>query len=429
MDAKAIKRRFGVIGVSPALDRAVTVASQVAPTDLSVLVLGESGVGKEIMPRVVHQFSKRKHGPFIAVNCGAIPEGTIDSELFGHEKGAFTGATESRKGYFEEANGGTIFLDEVAELPMTTQVRLLRVLETGEFIRVGSSRVQKTDVRVVAATNVDFDVAINKGQFREDLYYRLSQVPIEMPSLRDRSQDIHLLFRKFTTDFSEKYQMPPLSLSLDAVEVLENYPWPGNIRQLKNTTEQMSILEQSRSIDADTLLGYLPESHRSRLPVQNREENASTLNEREILYKVLFDMRQEMQDLKKLVLEVMKDSQIFEDQAELVSRVFSASETPQKRLPSGRDESQEPTAASNRTEWQGNPWNSEAGVSTNALDSTSLTAQEVEEVEEVLSLQDSEKELIRKALSKHRNKRKYAALELGISERTLYRKIKEYGLK
>jgi DNA-binding NtrC family response regulator len=312
---------------------------------------------------------------------------------------------------------------------MTTQVRLLRVLETGEFIRVGSSRVQKTDVRVVAATNVDFDIAINKGQFREDLYYRLSQVPIEMPSLRDRSQDIHLLFRKFTTDFSEKYQMPPLSLSLDAVEVLENYPWPGNIRQLKNTTEQMSILEQSRSIDADTLLGYLPESHRSRLPVQNREENASTLNEREILYKVLFDMRQEMQDLKKLVLEVMKDSQIFEDQAELVSRVFSASETPQKRLPSGRDESQEPTAASNRTEWQGNPWNSEAGVSTNALDSTSLTAQEVEEVEEVLSLQDSEKELIRKALSKHRNKRKYAALELGISERTLYRKIKEYGLK
>ncbi len=415
--------------MSPALDRAVTVASQVAPTDLSVLVLGESGVGKEIMPRVVHQFSKRKHGPFIAVNCGAIPEGTIDSELFGHEKGAFTGATESRKGYFEEANGGTIFLDEVAELPMTTQVRLLRVLETGEFIRVGSSRVQKTDVRVVAATNVDFDIAINKGQFREDLYYRLSQVPIEMPSLRDRSQDIHLLFRKFTTDFSEKYQMPPLSLSLDAVEVLENYPWPGNIRQLKNTTEQMSILEQSRSIDADTLLGYLPESHRSRLPVQNREENASTLNEREILYKVLFDMRQEMQDLKKLVLEVMKDSQIFEDQAELVSRVFSASETPQKRLPSGRDESQEPTAASNRTEWQGNPWNSEAGVSTNALDSTSLTAQEVEEVEEVLSLQDSEKELIRKALSKHRNKRKYAALELGISERTLYRKIKEYGLK
>ncbi len=429
MDAKAIKRRFGVIGVSPALDRAVTVASQVAPTDLSVLVLGESGVGKEIMPRVVHQFSKRKHGSFIAVNCGAIPEGTIDSELFGHEKGAFTGATESRKGYFEEANGGTIFLDEVAELPMTTQVRLLRVLETGEFIRVGSSRVQKTDVRVVAATNVDFASAINKGQFREDLYYRLSQVPIEMPSLRDRPQDIHLLFRKFTTDFSEKYQMPPLSLSLDAVEVLQNYPWPGNIRQLKNTTEQMSILENSRSIDADKLLGYLPESHRSRLPVQNQEQDASTLNEREILYKVLFDMRQEMQDLKKLVLEVMKDGQISEDQAELVRRVFSASETPQKRLPSGRDESEESMAASNRSEWQVTPWNSDEGARANALDSASMTTQEVEEVEEVLSLQDSEKELIRRALSKHRNKRKYAALELGISERTLYRKIKEYGLK
>tara|TARA_Y100000385_G_scaffold276653_1_gene322647 strand:- start:1771 stop:3060 length:1290 start_codon:yes stop_codon:yes gene_type:complete len=429
MDAKAIKRRFGVIGVSPALDRAVTVASQVAPTDLSVLVLGESGVGKEIMPRVVHQFSKRKHGSFIAVNCGAIPEGTIDSELFGHEKGAFTGATESRKGYFEEANGGTIFLDEVAELPMTTQVRLLRVLETGEFIRVGSSRVQKIDVRVVAATNVDFDIAISKGQFREDLYYRLSQVPIEVPSLRDRPQDIHLLFRKFTTDFSEKYHMPPLSLSPDAVEVLENYPWPGNIRQLKNTTEQMSILEQNRSIDADKLLGYLPESHRSRLPVQNPEEDSSALNEREILYKVLFDMRQEMQDLKKLVLEVMKEGQVSEAQAELVSRLFSAPESPQKRLPSGRDEHEELTAASSGTEWDANPWHSDSPMSGGSLDAAALRTQEVEEVEEVLSLQDSEKELIRKALSKHRNKRKYAALELGISERTLYRKIKEYGLK
>jgi transcriptional regulator with PAS, ATPase and Fis domain len=430
MDALTIKRRFGVIGVSPALDRAVTVASQVAPTDLSVLVLGESGVGKEIMPRVVHQFSKRKHGSFIAVNCGAIPEGTIDSELFGHEKGAFTGATESRKGYFEEANGGTIFLDEVAELPMTTQVRLLRVLETGEFIRVGSSRVQKTDVRVVAATNVDFDVAIGKGRFREDLYYRLSQVPIEVPSLRDRPQDIHLLFRKFTTDFSEKYQMPPLSLSPDAVEILENYPWPGNIRQLKNTTEQMSILEQGRSIDADTLLGYLPESHRSRLPVRNRsDEEASTPNEREILYKVLFDMRQEMQDLKKLVLEVMKDGQVSEAQAELVSRVFSAPETPQKRLPSGRDASEESSSTSNPSEWQATSWTSERRGASNPLDADSLSTQEVEEVEEVLSLQDSEKELIRKALSKHRNRRKYAALELGISERTLYRKIKEYGLK
>lgn len=431
MDAIAIKRRFGVIGVSPALDRAVSVASQVAPTDLSVLVLGESGVGKEIMPRVVHQFSKRKHGAFIAVNCGAIPEGTIDSELFGHEKGAFTGATESRKGYFEEANGGTIFLDEVAELPMTTQVRLLRVLETGEFIRVGSSRVQKTDVRVVAATNVDFDAAISKGRFREDLYYRLSQVPIEVPSLRDRAQDIHLLFRKFTTDFSEKYQMPPLSLSPDAIEVLENYPWPGNIRQLKNTTEQMSILEQNRSINADTLLGYLPESHRSRLPVHRRsEDDESTLNEREILYKVLFDMRQEMQDLKKLVFEMMKDDQMSETQAALANRIFSAPETAQKRLGAGSERMEENTAVSKSTDWSAPSWDSD--LNTNSMEPVPLgvnDAQEVEEVEEVLSLQDSEKELIRRALSKHRNRRKYAALELGISERTLYRKIKEYGLK
>tara|TARA_B100000767_G_scaffold115357_1_gene110073 strand:- start:6625 stop:7926 length:1302 start_codon:yes stop_codon:yes gene_type:complete len=433
MDALAIKRRFGVIGVSPALDRAVTVASQVAPTDLSVLVLGESGVGKEIMPRVVHQFSKRKHGSFIAVNCGAIPEGTIDSELFGHEKGSFTGATESRKGYFEEADGGTIFLDEVAELPMTTQVRLLRVLETGEYIRVGSSRVQKTDVRVVAATNVDFDVAISRGQFREDLYYRLSQVPIEVPSLRDRPQDIHLLFRKFTTDFSEKYQMPPLSMRPEAVEVLENYPWPGNIRQLKNTTEQMSILEQNRSIDADTLLGYLPESHRSRLPVRKAvTDEASSLNEREILYKVLFDMRKDMQDLKKLVFEMMKDSQVSERHTDLINRLFHPAENAPKQLPVGLIEQEESADQIKAPEWQASPWKTalqeHSNESENHSDSN-LPAQDVEEVEEVLSLQDSEKELIRKALTKHRNRRKYAALELGISERTLYRKIKEYGLK
>ena len=266
MDVSALKRRFGVVGNAPALDRALSVAGQVAATDISVLVLGESGTGKESMPRIVHQFSSRKHGPYVAVNCGAIPEGTIDSELFGHEKGAFTGATDTRKGYFEEANGGTIFLDEVAELPLTTQVRLLRVLETGEFMKVGSSKVQKTDVRVVAATNVDFDEAISRGRFREDLYYRLSQVPIQLPPLRKRSGDVHLLFRKFTTDFSEQYRMPPLSLDDEAIEMLEHYPWPGNIRQLKNVTEQMSILETNRRIDADTLLGYLPETHRSRLP-------------------------------------------------------------------------------------------------------------------------------------------------------------------
>ena len=409
------------------MDRAVTVASQVAPTDLSVLVLGESGVGKEVMPRVVHHFSRRKHGPFIAVNCGAIPEGTIDSELFGHEKGAFTGATESRKGYFEEANGGTIFLDEVAELPLTTQVRLLRVLETGEFIRVGSSKVQKTDVRVVAATNVDFADAIQRGQFREDLYYRLSQVPIDVPPLRARAGDIHLLFRKFTTDFSEQYQMPPLSLAEDAVEVLENYPWPGNIRQLKNTTEQMSILEIERRIDADTLLSYLPESHRSRLPMREAPDAASNLNEREILYKVLFDMRQEMQDLKKLVYDFMQ-SDASHVSPELAQRVFNQPPPSLKGLPVGREDAQPDAEDAFETEWSPARW--QGGSS---LQPTAATphdeVEEAQEVEEVLSLQDSERELIRRALAKHRNRRKYAALELGISERTLYRKIKEYGLK
>jgi transcriptional regulator with PAS, ATPase and Fis domain len=380
------------------------------------------------MPRIVHHFSTRKHGPFIAVNCGAIPEGTIDSELFGHEKGAFTGATESRKGYFEEANGGTIFLDEVAELPLTTQVRLLRVLETGEFIRVGSSKVQKTDVRVVAATNVDFDQAIQRNQFREDLYYRLSQVPVEVPPLRERATDIHLLFRKFTTDFSERYQMPPLSLTPDAVEVLEHYPWPGNIRQLKNTTEQMSILEVERQIDADTLLSYLPESHRSRLPIREDAGSESTMNEREILYKVLFEMRQEMQDLKKLVYGMMQ-SEPGEVNTELANRIFNQPSPSLKGLPLGRDGdfTPEQTAEQERafsSEWAPGSWANERQDLTD-VDSMD----QAEEVEEVLSLQDSEKELIRRALQKHRNRRKYAALELGISERTLYRKIKEYGLK
>jgi len=421
MDIISIKRRFGIIGTSPALDRAVAVAAQVAPTNISVLVLGESGVGKEVMPRIVHQFSTRKHGPYIAVNCGAIPEGTIDSELFGHEKGSFTGATESRKGYFEEANGGTIFLDEVAELPLTTQVRLLRVLETGEFIRVGSSKVQRTDVRVVAATNVEFVRAIQQGRFREDLYYRLSQVPIQMPPLRDRSSDIHLLFRKFTTDFSEQYHMPPLALTPDAIEVLENYPWPGNIRQLKNTAEQMSILETQRRLDSDTLLAYLPESHRSRLPVRNEGDGSGEhLNEREILYKVLFDMRQEMHDLKKLVMHLMeKGGSITEEDAPLVDRVFNRPPTSTKGLPLGRSEEDEqsPRNFIEPSKRQGGEGFEEMGPE--------LT----DEVEEVLSLQDSERELIRKALVKHGNRRKNAAAELGISERTLYRKIKEYDLK
>ena len=416
MEVGALKRRFGVVGNSPALERALTVAAQVATTDISVLVLGESGTGKEVMPRIVHQFSSRKHGPYVAVNCGAIPEGTIDSELFGHEKGAFTGATDTRKGYFEEANGGTIFLDEVAELPLTTQVRLLRVLETGEFMKVGSSKVQKTDVRVVAATNVDFDDAMARGRFREDLYYRLSQVPIQLPPLRQRSGDVHLLFRKFTTDFSEQYRMPPLSLDDEAIEILEHYPWPGNIRQLKNVTEQMSILETNRRIDADTLLGYLPETHRSRLPSATTASGSAAgenMDEREILYKVLFDMKGDLNDLKQLVMSLMKNGglQGGEAEAELVQRVFQDDLTPA--------EAQRVVAAL--------PQFAGPAATGPAAPMEDVEHQPADEV--VLSLQDSDKELIRRALEKHRNKRKHAAEELGISERTLYRKIREYDLK
>ena len=405
MNTAAIKQRFGVIGNCPALDRAIFVAAQVASTDLSVLILGESGTGKENMPRIVHQFSSRKHGKYIAVNCGAIPEGTIDSELFGHVKGAFTGATESRKGYFEEADGGTIFLDEVAELPMTTQVRLLRVLETGEFMKVGSSKTQKTDVRVVAATNVDFQEAFDKGKFREDLYYRLNQVPINMPPLRERAGDIHLLFRKFTTDFSEMHRMPPLSLAPDAIDVLENYPWPGNIRQLKHIAEQMSVLETERRVDSETILSYLPETHRSRLPVRittgsdGFEQGEAGANEKEMLYKILFDMKAELDDLKQVVVGLMNNGgAISKDDEAKVQRVFSDSDSGSNlplRLSKPNDQ----------------------------------VVQDVVEIQSSLSLIDSERELIIKALDKHKNKRKLAAAELGISERTLYRKIKEYDLK
>lgn len=404
MDAAAIKRRFGIIGSDPALNRAIDVAAQVAATEISVLVLGESGVGKEVMPRIVHQFSARKHGPYIAVNCGAIPEGTIDSELFGHEKGAFTGATDARKGYFEEANGGTIFLDEVAELPLTTQVRLLRVLETGEFIRVGSSKVQKTNVRVVAATNVNFTQAIANGRFREDLFYRLSQVPIHVPPLRERSGDIHMLFRKFTTDFCELYRMPPLRLTPDAVEIIEHYPWPGNIRQLKNTAEQISILETERSVDADTLLSYLPETPRSSVPVRTASSEEG-MNEREILYKVLFDMRTELADLKRLVIGLAAKSHLTDEDEALVERLVRSDNTAAEPAP----------ARLALPEARSAPY--------------AFEPEDDLETEEVLSLQDSERDLIRKALEKHRNRRKNAAQELGISERTLYRKIKEYGLK
>lgn len=437
-DVFSIKRRFGIIGSNVALDRAIAVASQVAETDLSVLVLGESGTGKESMPRIVHQFSRRKHGPYIAVNCGAIPEGTIDSELFGHEKGAFTGATDSRKGYFEEAHGGTIFLDEVAELPLTTQVRLLRVLETGEFIRVGSSKVQKTDVRVVAATNVDFARAIAQGRFREDLYYRLSQVPIYMPPLRERKEDVVMLFRKFTTDFSVTYGMPPLQLTPEAASLLEAYHWPGNIRQLKNIAEQISILQTERLLDAPDLAQYLPEAGGAMVPAQ-RKESAEGMNEREILYKVLFDMRSELADLKQLVLDLIENGGGLSDRdAALVEKLYRPAEGAGWVMPrqlesgggaravggaggqgavSGSTEAGEVRAAGGSM-----------GGMTPRLPETLIAAEDVEAYEEVLSLQDSERDLIRKALEKHRNRRKYAARELGISERTLYRKIKEYGL-
>jgi len=411
MDIQSVKLRFGIIGNSPLLNRALDIAMQVAPTNISVLITGESGVGKENIPKIIHQLGARKHGPYIAVNCGAIPEGTIDSELFGHEKGSFTGAHDARKGYFEEGNGGTIFLDEVAELPQGTQVRLLRVLETGEFIRVGSSKVQKTNVRVVAATNVDFGDAIRTGKFREDLYYRLNQVPVYMPPLRERRDDIILLFRKFTTDFAEKYKVPVLQLSPDAEELLVNYSWPGNIRQLKNITEQISVLEENRVVDAHTVQRYLPSEHFSSKPALVARQGASPdYTEREILYKVLFDMKNDLTDLKKLVLGIIQSGGNFEPTREndaLFERVFSEN----------GDVVDSPAAPSTYTGVIHLP---------QAQANRQPAAHEV--VEESLSLTDSEKELIRRALHKHKNRRKYAAEELGISERTLYRKIKEYNL-
>ena len=419
MDIQQIKQRFGVIGNAPKLNRALEVAMQVAPTDISVLVTGESGTGKEIIPQVIHQLSARKHGSYIAVNCGAIPEGTIDSELFGHEKGAFTGASGSRKGYFEEADGGTIFLDEVAELPMQTQVRLLRVLETGEFIRVGSSKVIKTNVRVVAATNEDMNKAIQKGKFREDLLYRLSTVPIKLPPLRDRKDDIHLLFRKFAADFSEKYRMPTIKLTDEAVIVLQNYPWPGNIRQLKNLVEQISVIENERTIGSENLKYYLPEITASGVPaILSKEGKAAgdDFSDRELMYKFLFDMKKDLNELKKLVIEMLNnngDIDLTGSQKDVLNRVYSdvPHEESRRLLESGSypeekkyKVSEEPTV----------------------VDSD---YQEHIEVEESLSLEDQEKELINRALEKHKGKRKYAAKELGISERTLYRKIKEYNLK
>lgn len=421
---QAIKQRFGIIGSSETLNRAIEKSIQVAPTDISVLVTGESGVGKESIPKIIHQLSHRKHNKYIAVNCGAIPEGTIDSELFGHEKGSFTGATSTRSGYFEVADGGTIFLDEVGELPLTTQVRLLRVLENGEFIKVGSSKVQKTNVRIVAATNVNMFQAIEKEKFREDLYYRLSTVDINLPPLRERQADIHLLFRKFASDFALKYKMPTVKLTDSAIQLLQKHRWSGNIRQLRNVAEQVSVLETNRTISADILKNYLPVSGTNNLPavIKTSKSESDFSSEREILYKVLFDMKSDLNDLKKLTLKLMKNGNVKDvekDNETLIQKIYGNSED--------NDDDIDFNETTQNSEVLSIP---EHNTNQNEI-ATSLDkyhfAEEIEE-EETLSLHDKELELIKKSLERHEGKRKLAALELGISERTLYRKIKQYNL-
>ena len=423
-DLQNIKNRFGIIGNYPALNRALEKAIQVAPTDISVLVIGESGTGKEFIPKIIHSESKRKHQPYIVVNCGAIPEGTIDSELFGHEKGAFTGATSTRKGYFEVADGGTIFLDEVGELPLQTQVRLLRVLESGEFMKVGSSQIQKTNVRIVAATNVNMMNAIQEGKFREDLYYRLNTVQVDMPPLRERKGDIHLLFRKFAIDFAEKYRMPELILTEDAVRYLESYSFPGNVRQLRNLVEQMTVVEQSRTISAERLAEYIPADNR--LPaVSNHSKtnnNSDFSSEREIMYKILFDMRNDINDLKSLTSELIKNRGTGEfsmHEQNLINRIYTpevSSTNPSSLLyfKTPPAEIQNPTIIT-RSDMEN--YNNIEDI-------------ELEEAQpESLSLQNNERDLIIKALEKHNGRRNKAADELGISQRTLYRKIKQYNLE
>lgn len=417
-DIQQIKQRFSIIGNSPDLDRALEIALQVAPTDLSVLITGESGVGKETFPQIIHQFSHRKHGTYIAVNCGSIPEGTIDSELFGHEKGSFTGATGERKGYFEVANGGTLFLDEVGELPLSTQARLLRVLETGEFIKVGSSKVEKTDVRVVAATNMNMIEATRNGRFREDLYYRLNTVPIYIPPLRKRRNDIPLLFRKFASDCAEKYSMPSISLTQDAREILKDYRWPGNIRQLKNITEQISIIEQMREITPDILKHYLPAEEVGMVPLNTNGNDAKTFNnEREILYQVLFDMKKDVNDLKKIVHDIVAGN------INTVDTVSSHNNLPNDSVvtPILVNGSELPATIVDNDQIRAIPT-----VKVDADDAKILDVRDYEE--QSLSLEDVEKDMIVKALERHKGKRKNAAKDLKISERTLYRKIKAYNL-
>ncbi|MFM6926736.1 MAG: sigma-54 interaction domain-containing protein [Ferruginibacter sp.] len=406
MELQTIKNRFGIIGNSPGLNHALNIAVQVANTDLSVLINGESGVGKEVFSQIIHALSARKHNPFIAVNCGAIPEGTIDSELFGHEKGSFTGAVDSRKGYFETVNGGTIFLDEIGELPLGTQARLLRVLEAGEYIRVGSSKVQKTDVRVIAATNKELIEYTQTNRFREDLYYRLNTVPIRVPALRDRKEDIYLLFRKFVTDFADRYKGTPLQLDEGAKEVLINYPWPGNVRELKNIAEQISVLSQDKVINANTMQRFLPEHNYSRLPVlaggAGSVSQTEFANEREILYKLFFDMKKDVNELKKMFFDLLQNPNIAQHAPVFSEQAFT--------------ELNNNAAVVNAAKPVFLPHNPDA-------------IDHHEDVEESLSIIDKEKELIIKALKKHKGKRKDASLDLGISERTLYRKLKEYDIE
>jgi len=426
MDLQSIKNRFGIIGNAPALNYALSTAVQVAATDLTVLIVGESGVGKEVFSQIIHALSSRKHNPFIAVNCGAIPEGTIDSELFGHEKGAFTGAVDSRKGYFETVSGGTIFLDEIGEMPLGTQARLLRVLETGEFIRVGSSKVQKTDVRVIAATNRELLEFTQKGRFREDLYYRLSTVPIRVPSLRDRKEDILLLFRKFVVDFSERYKTAPVQLDEDAKQVLINYGWQGNVRELKNIAEQISVLSTNPQISSTALRSFLPEKNRNPFPVLASHSSGGNdfSNEREILYKLFFDMKKDVTELKKMFLEILQNPSLagsaanftrdsilndFHNNGE-ITNTFNTNST------------------SNSSSLQPAYLNQPSGVNTQPMILTDDNIHHHEEIEESLNIMDKEKELIVKALKKHKGKRRDASLDLGISERTLYRKLKEYDI-
>ena len=415
---QAIKQRFGIIGNDVALNRAIEKSIQVSPTDISVIVTGESGVGKESIPKIIHQLSHRKHSKYIAVNCGAIPEGTIDSELFGHEKGAFTGATQTRSGYFEVADGGTIFLDEVGELPLTTQVRLLRVLENGEFIKVGSSKAQQTDVRIVAATNTNMFEAIKKGKFREDLYYRLSTVEINLPPLRRRKEDIHLLFRKFASDFALKYKMPTVKLKDEAIHLLLKYRWSGNIRQLRNVAEQISVLEHTRTITADTLRHYLPDIGHNLPAVINTSKSESDFStEREILYKVLFDMKSDLNDLKKLTMELMQSGNsqdVQKDNEGLIQKIY-------------REEDNNDVVKNDLEVLSIRQQNDTPVEIVEATQDKYSFVEDIEE-EEILSLHKKELELIKKSLERHKGKRKLAAAELGISERTLYRKIKQFDL-